>query len=71
MGLKGKKIPIAARIMSIVDAYDAMANYRPYRKAHGKEYAIKELLKCIDKQFGPVLVKHFIKMISKEAKTSA
>jgi len=66
MGLKGKKIPITARIVSIIDAYDAMTNDRPYRKAHSKEYAIKELLKYAGKQFDPVLVKQFINILLKK-----
>lgn len=66
MGLEGKKIPITARIISIIDAYDAMTNDRPYRKARSKEYAIKELLKCAGKQFDPVLVEQFINIITKE-----
>ncbi len=70
MGLKGEAIPIIARIITIVDAYDAMTNDRPYRKAHSKEYAIKELLKYAGKQFDPVLVEHFMKIVSKEEKTS-
>jgi diguanylate cyclase (GGDEF)-like protein/PAS domain S-box-containing protein len=66
MGLEGKKIPITARIISIIDAYDAMTNDRPYRKACSKEFAIKEILKYSGKQFDPVLVEHFIKIITKE-----
>ena len=70
MGLEGKKIPITARIISIIDSYDAMTNDRPYRKAHSKEYAIKELLKYAGKQFDPVLVEHFINIITKEKRAS-
>ncbi len=66
MGLKGEKIPLIARIISIIDAYDAMTNNRPYRKAHSKEYAIKELLRCAGKQFDPVLVDKFIGIIKEE-----
>ena len=64
MGLEGKRIPITARTISIIDAYDAMTNDRPYRKAHSKEYAIKELLKYAGKQFDPVLVEQFISIIT-------
>ena len=69
-GIKGSQIPLISRIISIVDSYDAMTNDRPYRKAHSKEYAIKELLSCSGKQFDPVLVEHFIKIISKEKRAS-
>jgi diguanylate cyclase (GGDEF)-like protein/PAS domain S-box-containing protein len=66
MGLKGESIPLTSRTIAIIDAYDAMTNDRPYRKAHSKEYAIKELLKYSGKQFDPALTEHFIKIISKE-----
>ncbi len=42
-GLKGDDIPIGARIMAVVDIYDALATDRPYRKAMAKEKAIKIL----------------------------
>ncbi|MCK5567601.1 MAG: diguanylate cyclase, partial [Actinomycetia bacterium] len=70
MGLKGEAIPLTSRIIAIIDTYDAMTNDRPYRKAHSKEYAIKELLKYAGKQFDPILVEHFIKIISKEKMSS-
>jgi PAS domain S-box/PAS domain S-box/diguanylate cyclase (GGDEF) domain len=66
LGLEGKKIPITARIISIIDTYDAMTNDRPYRKACSKEVAIKEILKYSGTQFDPVLVEHFINIITKE-----
>jgi HD-GYP domain-containing protein (c-di-GMP phosphodiesterase class II) len=58
--LKGMKIPINSRIVSIVDAYDAMTNDRPYRKAWKKDRAISELIRCSDSQFDPMLTKNFI-----------
>ncbi|MCK5566389.1 MAG: diguanylate cyclase, partial [Actinomycetia bacterium] len=66
MGLKGEAIPATSRVIAIIDAYDAMTNNRPYRKAHSKEYAIKELLKYAGMHFDPIFVEHFIKIISKE-----
>lgn len=70
MGLKGEAIPLTARVIAIIDAYDAMTNNRPYRKAHSKEYAIKELLKYAGKHFDPTIVEHFIKIISREKVSS-
>ena len=58
--LKGKKIPINSRIVSIVDAYDAMTNNRPYRKAISKRQAINELKECAGLQFDPLLIKKFV-----------
>ncbi|MFC2159952.1 diguanylate cyclase, partial [Actinomycetota bacterium] len=58
--LKGEEIPINSRIVSIVDAFDAMTNNRPYRKAVTKEQAILELKKCSGIQFDPFLIKKFV-----------
>jgi len=62
-GKKGKHIPLISRIISIVDAYDAMTNDRPYRKAFSKEEAIAELNKFSGSQFDPDLVKKFIPIV--------
>jgi HD-GYP domain-containing protein (c-di-GMP phosphodiesterase class II) len=61
--LKGKEIPIQCRILSIVDAYDAMTNDRPYRKAMAKERALEEIKNNSGVQFDPSLVEKFIKII--------
>jgi HD-GYP domain-containing protein (c-di-GMP phosphodiesterase class II) len=58
--LKNEEIPISSRIVSIVDAYDAMTNDRPYRKALRKDNAIKELKDCAGIQFDPYLVDKFV-----------
>jgi len=62
-GLEGEQIPLECRIFSIMDAYDAMTNTRPYRKAMGKKPAIRELKKCSGTQFEPRLVDEFIKFV--------
>ncbi len=62
-GLKGEEIPLLSRVLSIADAYDAMTNERPYRKAMSKDEAIKELESCSGKQFDPTLVPIFISVI--------
>jgi HD-GYP domain-containing protein (c-di-GMP phosphodiesterase class II) len=64
MGLKGNEIPIECRILAIADAYDAMINDRPYRKAMSKELALQELKKCAGRQFDPSLVEKFINNIN-------
>lgn len=60
-GLKGDSIPIYARIISVVDAYDAMTSARIYQPAKTHEEAIEELIKCKGTQFDPRIVDAFIK----------
>ncbi|MDZ7671227.1 MAG: HD domain-containing protein [Halanaerobiales bacterium] len=63
--LKGNEIRIEAQILSVVDAYDAMTNDRPYQKAMSKEKAIEEIKFEKGKQFSPKVVDAFIKAILK------
>jgi diguanylate cyclase (GGDEF)-like protein/putative nucleotidyltransferase with HDIG domain len=63
-GLKGEEIPLAARIIAIVDAYHAMISDRPYRPAMSKEKAKKVLRNGAGTQFDPFLVDIFIAVLS-------
>lgn len=65
-GLKGKEIPQGARMMAIVDSYDAMVTDRPYRKALTKSEALTELKKGNGTQFDPELVKIFVEMMKEK-----
>ncbi len=66
-GLKGDEIPVECRILSIVNAYNSMVNFRPYRQQLSMEEAIKELRKCAGTDFDPHLVEVFISYLgSKE-----
>ncbi len=56
-GLKGEKIPLHARIISVADAYDTMTAKRPYRNAVSPEVALEELERCSGTQFDPQLIK--------------
>ncbi|MGN0981981.1 MAG: diguanylate cyclase domain-containing protein [Candidatus Limivicinus sp.] len=63
-GLKGDLIPLLSRIISVVDAYDAMVSDRPYRKGMSKEEACRELRRCSGTQFDPYIVDVFLQMIT-------
>lgn len=59
-GLKGEEIPIFARVINVVDAYDAMTNDRIYSKKISHEEAVEELNKCKGSQFDPAVVEAFL-----------
>jgi putative two-component system response regulator len=62
-GLVGKDIPIGARIVSVVDAYDAIVNDRPYRLGRSPDEAIAELLGSRGKQFDPEICNLFVQQL--------
>jgi diguanylate cyclase (GGDEF)-like protein/PAS domain S-box-containing protein len=61
--LKGEEIPLLSRIITIVDAYDAMTSDRPYHAAVTSDVALKELKRCSGTQFDPSIVEKFIEVI--------
>ena len=63
-GLKGEEIPLPARILTVVDAYDAMTNDRAYRKALSKEEVILELVNNKGTQFDPHIVDLFLSIVN-------
>jgi diguanylate cyclase (GGDEF)-like protein/PAS domain S-box-containing protein len=62
-GLKGDMIPLVSKIITVSDAYDAMTNERPYRKAKTCAEAIDELRRFSGTQFDPEVVEVFIKKV--------
>lgn len=64
-GLKGEKIPLAARMFALIDVYDALTSDRPYRKAWPKEKALAYIKEQSGKHFDPDLVEKFIDLINK------
>jgi len=58
----GEDIPLAARIMAVADAFDAMTSDRPYRPARPVEESLAEVKRCTDTQFDPLVVRAFIKI---------
>ncbi|MCQ2771491.1 MAG: HD domain-containing protein, partial [Clostridia bacterium] len=67
LGSSGENVPLLSRIISIVDAYDAMTNDRVYRKAMPKLKALEILKECAGTQFDPNIVKVFVEMKWDEA----
>lgn len=59
-GLKGEEIPLSSRILSVVDAYDAMKADRPYRKGMAGDLIIEEIKRCSGTQFDPYVVEIFL-----------
>ncbi len=60
-GLKGKNIPLTARILSVADAYDTLRGARPYRPAVSREEARRFLLTGTATQFDPQIVDVFLR----------
>jgi diguanylate cyclase (GGDEF)-like protein len=61
--LKGEEIPYLARILTVVDSFDAMTSNRPYNKRKTYEEGIEELERCRGTQFDPEIAKAFIEII--------
>ena len=66
LGLAGESIPVHSRILSIVDAFDAMTSERPYRLTKSVEEAIVEIRQGSGKQFDPFLVELFAEWLGTE-----
>jgi len=62
-GLKGEAIPLVARIISVVDFYDATRCDRPYRKGMKREDSLKLLRGMVGSSFDPKVVEKFIRHV--------
>lgn len=60
MGLRGDRIPLQSRVMAIIDVYDALINFRPYKEAMTHEEAIELIREKSGTHFDPELVKIFL-----------
>ncbi len=63
-GLMGEEIPLASRILTVVDAFGAMTDDRVYRKALSTEEAAAELLRCAGTHFDQAVVNVFYELIN-------
>lgn len=61
-GLAGEDIPMAARIVAIVDVFDALVSKRPYKKPWPVEDALREIASCSGSHFDPAVVEAFLRL---------
>jgi HD-GYP domain-containing protein (c-di-GMP phosphodiesterase class II) len=64
-GLAGEDIALAARIVAVADAFDAMTTNRPYRRSKDRQEAVEELQVCSRTQFDPEVVGAFLNMLAR------
>jgi putative two-component system response regulator len=67
-GLRAEAIPVGARIVGLVDAYDAIIHDRPYRPARDIHSAMAEIRREAGGQFDPELVRLFLPLLEREAR---
>ena len=68
-GLKELEIPVVSRIVSVIDAFDAMVSSRPYRVGLPHEEAVRRLVESSGTQFDPAVVQCFISFAQAEMAT--
>jgi HD-GYP domain-containing protein (c-di-GMP phosphodiesterase class II) len=69
--LSGERIPRLARLMAIVDSFDAMRQDRPYRRALSVERSLREIREGAGRQFDPGLADTFVRMVDREPALAA
>jgi response regulator RpfG family c-di-GMP phosphodiesterase len=67
--MSGTQLPLAVRIITLADSFDAMTSKRPYRDAFSIEKAIAEIKRCSGTQFDPQVVETFLKIPENEIQT--
>ncbi|GAB4257015.1 MAG: hypothetical protein Kow00122_15000 [Thermoleophilia bacterium] len=70
-GLKGRQIPLGARILAVVDSFEAMTAVRPYKPAMSFEEAWMEISRMAGIQFDPEMVEHFLAILDTLAATQS
>ncbi len=71
MGLRTDEIPLLARIIRVVDSYDAMTNERVYSQARSHEDAAEEMRRCSGLQFDPRIVEIFLEILEEGQRETA
>lgn len=70
-GMYGSEIPLYARIVSVVDSFDAITSHRPYDAARSYEIARLEIIAGADTQFDPKVVDAFLESFPAEVPQAA
>lgn len=70
MGLHGEQIPIGARVLAVIDAFQSMTLGRPYRERVSVEDAVQELVDCSGRQFDEGVVDAFVWVLREEGRLS-
>jgi HD-GYP domain-containing protein (c-di-GMP phosphodiesterase class II) len=65
-GLRGRSIPVEARLLAVADAFDAMTSPRPYRHALNHDRALAEIDSCAGTQFDPAMAAAFCELWSSQ-----
>jgi len=68
-GLRGEEVPLAARIFSVVDTFDAMTSDRPYRRALSVEEAVQQIQQAAGTQLDPDIADAFAELCNERATT--
>jgi diguanylate cyclase (GGDEF)-like protein len=63
-GLSGEAIPLAARIVGVCNAYNAMTSHRPHREALNQDEAVAELRRCAGTRFDPEIVATLVEVLT-------
>jgi signal transduction histidine kinase/HD-GYP domain-containing protein (c-di-GMP phosphodiesterase class II) len=70
-GLLRDQIPLAARVLAVVDAFEAMTMGRPYREPYTEAEALAELRRCAGSQFDPSVVEEFARLLAERDATAS
>ncbi len=70
MGLRADEIPIGARVLAVIDAFQSMTMGRPYKQQRTVERAALELVEYVGRQFDAEVVEAFLEVLKEEGKLS-
>jgi signal transduction histidine kinase/HD-GYP domain-containing protein (c-di-GMP phosphodiesterase class II) len=70
MGLKGDEIPLGARILAVIDAFQSMTGIRPYRLRKSIDDAVQEIVRNAGKQFDRDVVEAFVSVLKEDGRLS-